>query len=87
MSLRPLQPRLDPFLDHGPLELGEHAHHLEQGLPCRCRGVDALLVEVEVNPKGVEFLPQNSASTILPIARPDLRNAIARIRFAASMRP
>jgi hypothetical protein len=30
---------------------------------------------------------QNPASTTLPMARPDLRNAIARIRLVASMRP
>jgi len=33
------------------------------------------------------ILPQNPASTILPIARPDLRKRIARMRLAASMRP
>jgi hypothetical protein len=32
-------------------------------------------------------LRQNPASTILPMARPVLRSAIARMRLAASMRP
>src|SRR5262245_47606342 len=30
-----------PLLDHGPLELGEYAHHLKQGLAGRRRGVEA----------------------------------------------
>jgi hypothetical protein len=39
-----------PLLDHRPLELGEHAHHLEQGLAGRRRGVETLLVQEQVQP-------------------------------------
>ena len=35
---------VDPLLDHGALELGKYAHHLEQGLAARRGGVDALAV-------------------------------------------
>ena len=47
------QPGLDALTDHRALELGEHAHHLEQRLACGCRGVHALLMEEQVNPKRV----------------------------------
>jgi hypothetical protein len=32
-------------VDHGALELGEHAHHLKHGIASRRRGVDALLMQ------------------------------------------
>jgi hypothetical protein len=40
---------LHPLHDHGPLELGEDAEHLEHGLASRRRGVEPLLVEVEID--------------------------------------
>jgi hypothetical protein len=48
------QPRADPFLNHRPLELGEHTHHLEKRLAGGCRGVEALLVQVQINLERVD---------------------------------
>jgi len=55
LRLGAFQPRLDPVADHGALELGEDAHHLEKRLASRGRGVHALLVKVQVNPEGVQL--------------------------------
>jgi hypothetical protein len=48
-ALAPSQPGVDPLLEHGPLELGEDAAHLEQGSAGGGAGVDVLLVKVEVD--------------------------------------
>ena len=50
-----LRPRLgesgaNPLLDDGSLELGEHTHHLEERLAAGCRGVDALNVQIQIDP-------------------------------------
>src|SRR5262249_59360645 len=39
----PRKASTDSFLNHRPLELGKHAHHLKHRLPAGCRGVEALL--------------------------------------------
>jgi hypothetical protein len=41
-------PGADTLGNHGTFELGKNAHHLEQRLAGRRRGVDALLVQVTV---------------------------------------
>jgi hypothetical protein len=41
----PRKPGADAFLDHGALELGNHAHHLKHRLACRRRGVEPLLAQ------------------------------------------
>jgi hypothetical protein len=41
---RSLQAGANTLADHGALELGKHAAHLEHGLAGRRRGVDALLM-------------------------------------------
>src|SRR5262249_51571219 len=46
---RPLEASIDPADDHGPFELSEDAQHLEHGLARWRRGVDALLVQVEID--------------------------------------
>src|SRR5262245_49252533 len=40
-----LKPGADSFPDHRPLELAEHAHHLEHGLAGRRPGVEPLLIQ------------------------------------------
>ncbi len=40
---------LNAITHHRPLELGEHAHHLEKRLAARRGGVHPLLVQVEVD--------------------------------------
>ena len=50
----PSQPGVDPLLEHGPLELGEDAAHLEQGAAGGGAGVDVLLVKVEVDAEGID---------------------------------
>ena len=45
----PRQARTDSFLNDRPLELGKHAHHLKHRLAGRRRGVDALLVQEQVD--------------------------------------
>jgi hypothetical protein len=43
LALGPRQAGTDPFLNHGALKLGKHAHHLKHGFTRRRRGVEALL--------------------------------------------
>ena len=50
---RPVEAGGDTLADHFPLELGEDAHHLKQGLPARRGGVNALLVKIEIDALGV----------------------------------
>ena len=45
------QPGIDALADYLPLELREHAHHQEQRLAGRRRGVDSLLVQIQVDAK------------------------------------
>jgi hypothetical protein len=47
--------RLHPLADHAALELGEHAEHLKHRPPSRRAGVQALLVQIEVDLLGVQF--------------------------------
>ena len=53
LSLGPLQPSPDAILDHGPLKLSEDPHHLKQGLAGWSGGVDALLMEEQVDAEGM----------------------------------
>ena len=46
LALGPRKPGADPFLNHGALELGKHAHHLKHRLACRRPGVEPLLMQV-----------------------------------------
>ncbi len=46
---------VDSVLDDAALELGEHAHHLEQRLAAGRRGVHALLMEVQVDLEGMQL--------------------------------
>src|SRR5262249_32779538 len=55
LALGPRKPGTDSFLNDGPLELGEHAHHLKHRLACRCPGVEALLAQEQVDLEGVKF--------------------------------
>ncbi len=50
-----LSPGIDPLPDDGSLELREDPAHLEHGFASRGRGVDPLLMEVQVNSKRVQF--------------------------------
>ena len=54
-GLGPSNARIHPLADHCALELGEHAHHLEHGLARRRRGVDALLMQEQVDAKAVQL--------------------------------
>ena len=51
----PSQPSVDPLLEHGPLELGEDAAHLEQGAAGGVLEFDVLLVKVEIDAEGLEL--------------------------------
>jgi len=51
----PPQAGAHPLLDHRSLELGEHAHHPEHRLAGRRSGVEALLVEEQVDPQRVQL--------------------------------
>src|SRR5262245_56315473 len=55
---RPGEPGEHALADHGALEFGENAHHLEHRLPGRRRGVDTLLMQEEVDALGVKFLQE-----------------------------
>ena len=52
----------DALGDHGALELGEHAHHLEHGAARRRRGVKSLLVQVKLDVAGVDFAQERTRS-------------------------
>jgi hypothetical protein len=49
LVLGPPKPGPDSLCDHRALKLGEHAHHLKHGLAARRRGVQALLVQEQVD--------------------------------------
>jgi hypothetical protein len=55
IGLGPAQAGHDAFADHRAFELGEHAQHLEHGPSGRRRGVEALLMQEQVDALGVEF--------------------------------
>jgi hypothetical protein len=55
----PGQPCVDALADHLPLKFSEHAEHAEERLTCRRGGVDALLVEVQIDPYAVQFLKES----------------------------
>src|SRR5262249_23004713 len=59
--------------DHCPLELAEHAHHLEHGLAGRRRRVQCLLMEVEINALGPQLVEEGdkvSQRTAKTVDRP-----------------
>src|SRR5229473_1632819 len=49
-------PGIDPASNHRSLELGECARYLEQQAACRRRGVDVLLIQVEIDPYRFQML-------------------------------
>ena len=49
----PLKPGIDSLADHAALELGEGARHLKHQLAGGCRGVDRLLIEVQIDAAGL----------------------------------
>jgi hypothetical protein len=55
LVLGPPKPGADSFCDHRPFKLGKHAHHLKHGLSARRRGVQALLVEEQIDMEGVQL--------------------------------
>jgi hypothetical protein len=55
LILGPRKAGADTFLYHGAFEFGEHAHHLKHCLAGGRRGVDRLLVKVQVDLEGVDF--------------------------------
>jgi Bacteriophage Sf6, terminase small subunit-like len=65
LVLGPPQAGAHPLLDHGPLELGEHAHHLEHGPAGRRRGVQALLVKEEVDAQRVQLTEERHETLFL----------------------
>ena len=46
---------IHPLTDHCALELGEHAHHLKHRLAGRCRRVDSLLMQEQVDAQAVQL--------------------------------
>src|SRR6516225_6950489 len=73
LVLGPPKPRADSFGDHRALKLRKHTHHLKHGLAARRRGVQALLVQEQIDPKRVQL--GQEANKILqaaaePIHRP-----------------
>jgi hypothetical protein len=52
----------DTFLEYGSFELGEDRHHLEHRLAGGRRGVDALLVQVQVDLEGVNLSQKGDLS-------------------------
>src|SRR5215467_1922327 len=54
LILGPPKPGADSFCDHRPLKLGKHTHHLKHGFAGRCRGVQTLLMQEQVD---VQVMP------------------------------
>ncbi len=52
--------RLHTLLDHAPLELSKDTHYSEQRLTGWRGGVDALLMPVQINACGMQFLKQTN---------------------------
>ena len=55
-GLCPCQPSHDTFPDHGAFKLGKHAKHLKHRAAGRRGGVEPLLMQIQVDALGVEFL-------------------------------
>jgi hypothetical protein len=55
LAARSRQAGLDALDDHRALELGEHAHHLEHRLAGRGAGVEALLMQVQIDALGMQL--------------------------------
>ena len=55
LALGALKPGTDSFLNDGAFELGEHPHHLKHRLARRCPGIEALLVEEQINTERVKL--------------------------------
>ena len=49
------KPGTDSLCDHRPLKLRKDAHHLKHGLAARRRGVQALLMQKQVDMEGVQL--------------------------------
>src|SRR5215813_12514971 len=52
LGLRPPEPSMYAFYNHGPLELGKYAKHLKQRLASRRGCINALLVKVQIHTLG-----------------------------------
>ena len=95
LATGPRQPSADSFLDHRPLELGEYAHHLKHRLVGRCRGVDPLLVQEQVDLERMQLGQQRGSRIprgmrLTYPCRQTLRSSIQCIRFmvgASSLSP
>jgi hypothetical protein len=55
------------------LKLGEDAKHLKHGLAARRCGVDALLMQEQVNASGMDFREEDRAPGSLSTSRPMLK--------------
>ena len=64
---------MDACLEHAALELSEGPTHLQHELACWRRGVDALLIEVQINTAGLQALDrmqQIHEAAAQPVDRP-----------------
>jgi hypothetical protein len=52
------RPALTPLADHLALELGKHRAHAEHGAAAWCRGVETLLVDVQIAANRLQFLDE-----------------------------
>jgi hypothetical protein len=55
LTLGPSKPSADTLLDHGAFKLCKNPHHLKQGLAGRRRGVQALLMQEQVDAQCVQL--------------------------------
>jgi hypothetical protein len=84
-GLGPSNARIHPLADHRALELGEDAHHLEHGLARRRRGVDALLMQEQVDAQAVQLgeeaaeVLQRAAEAIDGPCHDDIKPAPSRV--------
>src|SRR5689334_20507787 len=58
LGLGPCEPRIDALDNHGALELGEDATHLEHGPARRGGGIDSLLVQIQVAIERLQFIQE-----------------------------
>jgi hypothetical protein len=69
LTLGPPKAGTDSFLNDRPLEFGKHAHHAEHRLAGRCAGVEALLMQEQVDAESVE-LGQEGDQVLKAAAQP-----------------
>ena len=74
-TLGPSKSCADSSLNHAALELGKHAQHLKHRFPGRCRGVEALLMQEEIDARASALRANARPSNVTTEVHIDVRKA------------